>query len=105
MSDCREPSDYYIRHALLVQDLADPYGIEHQRRGGWSEACAAFWIANMTLAASTMVRTLSATVMRSCLRICATSMPRSSSTTANSCISPVYAGRSGPRQARHEASM
>src|SRR6476620_852001 len=93
MCDRRETSDDDIVHALLVQDLADPNGVEHQSLGRRSEACADCWIANMTLEASTIVLTRSATDIHNCLRICPMSTPRSSSMTAISCIAPVYADR------------
>ena len=64
----RKPADDDIGDALLVQDLTDLNGIEHQRVRR-SEACARSWIASIVFAASTMDRTRSGTVIRNCRRI------------------------------------
>lgn len=58
------PPNDDVGDALLVQDLADPNGIEHQRARR-SDVWAWSWMASMVFAASTIDWTRSGTVIRS----------------------------------------
>jgi len=74
VDDRGEPSDDHELDAFLVKDLADPDGVEHQRCGLRAVTAeradrAVDWTASSTFAASTIVRTRSATGRRRWARI------------------------------------